>query len=147
MPSRALSDLHPTVQRLCRDFLATCKAQGLDVLVTCTYRSQREQDMLYAQGRTTPGRIVTWTRKSLHSATLSDGTPGSLAFDVVPLRNGMAVWGTHGNGLDDDPTDDDTDDLELWERLGQIGRAVGLEWGGDWQPKKDRPHFQHRGPL
>lgn len=143
MPSRSLNDLHPILQRLARDFLGACQAQGLDVLVTCTYRSQTEQDELYAQGRTKPGRIVTWTTKSEHSATLSDGMPGSRAFDVVPLRNGKLVWGTGGDGLDDDPTDDDTDDLELWERLGKIGRAVGLEWGGDWpDSKKDRPHFQ-----
>jgi len=29
-------------------------------------RSQEEQDRLYAQGRTTPGRVVTWTRDSDH---------------------------------------------------------------------------------
>jgi len=143
MASRSINDLHPTLQRSCRDFLGACRASGIDVLVTCTYRSQQEQDALYAQGRTVPGRIVTWTRNSLHCATMADGTPGARAFDFVPLRNGVLVWGTHGNGLDDDPTDDDEDDLELWQRCGQIVRAVGLEWGGDWpETNRDMPHAQ-----
>jgi len=121
--------------------ICTRICQHIDLIITCTYRSQAEQDELYAQGRTKPGRIVTWTRSSLHSATLADGRPGSQAFDVVPLRYGKPVWGTSGNGLDDDPTDDETDDLELWERVGTIGMSVGLEWGGNWR-QKDRPHFQ-----
>jgi len=145
MPSRNINDCHPSLQHMIHDFLGECRMKHIDVLITCTYRSQQEQDALYEQGRTTPGRIVTWTRVSQHCATMSDGSPGSRAFDVVPLRHGVLVWGTHGNGLDNDPSDDETDDLELWERVGQIGRSVGLEWGGDWpDDKTDRPHFQMR---
>jgi len=31
---------------------------------------------------------------------------------------------------------------ELWNKLGEIGKKYGLEWGGDWG--WDRPHFQMR---
>lgn len=40
---------------------------GHDVSVVETVRSQERQDSLYAQGRTTPGAVVTWTRDSLHT--------------------------------------------------------------------------------
>lgn len=29
-----------------------------------------------------------------------------------------------------------------WEKLGSIGRKLGLYWGGDWKSFKDYPHFQ-----
>jgi hypothetical protein len=63
------------------------------------------------------------------------------------LRHGKLVWGTGGNGIDNDPTDDDTDDLELWQRAGAIGKGIGLEWAGDWpKGKREFPHFQLPAP-
>lgn len=148
MPSRALSDLHPLLLPQAHAFLRECDSAGLDLLVTCTYRPQHEQDALYAQGRTKPGRIVTWARTSFHSyarrGPSGEVIPASLALDFVPLRHGKLVWGTGGDGLDADPSDDDTDDLELWECAGALARKVGLVWGGDWpNGQKDRPHVQH----
>lgn len=127
MPSRKLTDLTPVMRPLVRAFIADCAAQGVEVLVTCTWRSQTEQTALYAQGRTAPGKIVTWTRKSRHTETLPDGTPDASAVDVVPLRNGKAVWSA-------------TD--SAWAVIGRCARSRGLEWGGDWQGKRDLPHIQ-----
>lgn len=136
--SRNIDDLHPVVANKCFLFKQECLRQGIDVIITSTYRDHESQAAIYAQGRTKPGRIVTWARPgySFHNY--------KLAFDYVPVRNGkLPVWGTNGNGVDNDPTDDDTDDLELWQRCGTIGKSFGLEWAGDW-PKKKRefPHFQ-----
>lgn len=146
MPSRAITDLHPELQLLCVSFLAACKRQSIDVLITCTYRSMQEQDELYAQGRTKPGRIVTKAKPghSRHNNVSSKtGKPAALAFDVVPLRNGKPVWGTAGNGLDEDPTDDHKDDLELWQRVGKIGMDLGLNWyGRPDAPFREFPHFE-----
>lgn len=41
-------------------------------------RSQAEQDALYAQGRTAPGKVVTWTRDSDHLR--------GIAVDIEPVR-------------------------------------------------------------
>lgn len=30
-----------------------------------------------------------------------------------------------------------------WKRLGALGRALGLYWGGDWKKLVDCPHFQY----
>lgn len=147
--SRRLTDLAPDVQELAHAFLALCEERGLDVLITCTYRSPEEQTALYRQGRDLPGRVVTWARagESLHNRQTALGEPAARAFDVVPLRYGKPIWGTGGNGIDDDPTDDLTDDLELWERVGQAGKDVGLRWAGDWpKGKREYPHFERPEP-
>ena len=39
---------------------------GAEVEVVETVRSQSRQEALYAQGRTAPGPVVTWTRSSAH---------------------------------------------------------------------------------
>ena len=150
MASREIRDLSPAMQVLYNKFADKCRRdvnllkQGVSVLLTCTYRSAEEQDKLYAQGRTAPGRKVTNARagKSKHNAVDAHGKPAAEAFDIVPLRNGKAIWGTSGNGIDDDPTDDDKDDLELWQRIGAHGVSVGLEWAGNWKSFREFPHFE-----
>lgn len=127
--SRKLEDLHPTVEEMARQLLAAAENEGIDLLVTSTYRDHESQNELYAQGRTKPGRVVTNARggRSWHN--------WRLAFDVVPMRNGKPVWGTSG------------DDLVLWKRVGELGKEVGLEWAGDWKRFKEFPHFQFTNGL
>ena len=122
--SRKIEDLHPHVASLCRKFIEQCKEAGVDVLVTSTYRDHESQNALYAQGRTAPGKIVTKAKggQSFHNH--------KVAFDVVPLVNGKAIWNDEG----------------LWRKIGQIGQEVGLEWGGNWK-FQDKPHFQYTGGL
>ena len=53
-----------------------------------------------------------------------------LAFDVALLDSGgRPAW----------PTDDAG--LARWERVGALGEALGLVWGGRWR-SPDWPHFQ-----
>ena len=119
--SRLLNDLAPAVRPLVDKFLDDCAAAEIDVLVTCTLRSVEEQQALYAQGRTTPGPIVT------------DAKPGQsahnfgLAVDIVPIVNGKPDW----QGAD-----------PVWQDVGEIGEAAGLEWAGRWTTFKELPHFQ-----
>lgn len=131
MASRKLSDLHADVKPLAEEFLRRCEANNIDILITCTYRSPKEQNELYAQGRTKPGRIVTNAKagQSNHNTEVN-GTPASRAFDVVPLRDGKPVWGTKG------------DDLALWVKVGEIGESVGLNWAGRWKRFKEFPHLE-----
>lgn len=143
--SRKLEDLHPDLLPKARAFLLECERQSVDVVIICTYRSNEEQAATYAQGRTKPGKIVTWAKpgESLHNFTNPEGKPCAKAFDFAVLRNGKITWGTGGNGIDDDPTDDDTDDLELWQKAGLIAESLGLEWAGRWpKNKREFPHCQ-----
>lgn len=129
MSSRKLTDLHPLMQPIVTRLLANARAAGIDLLVTCTYRSNAEQAALYAIGRTKPGRIVTNAKpgSSYHNTT-KDGKPAALAVDVVPLRGGKPVWSAS------DP---------VWKKVGEMGEKVGLEWAGRWARFREFPHFQH----
>jgi hypothetical protein len=57
------------------------------------------------------------TKKSVHTT--------GLAFDVGVFKNGAYV--------PEDPA---------YDIVGQIGKELGLLWGGDWKTLKDQPHFQ-----
>ena len=121
--SRSIEDLHPRVREKCIAYQKACGAAGIDIIITSTLRDAESQNALYAQGRTAPGKIVTRVKGgySFHNF--------GVAFDFVPIVNGKAVW----------------NDNDLWAKCGSIGRAVGLEWGGDWRTFVDKPHMQDTG--
>jgi len=122
--SRKLEDLHPVVRELCNRHIAACKARGATIQVTNTLRDAEYQAYLYAQGRTRAGSIVT---NMQHIGPHGFG----LAYDVVPVVNGNAVWG----------------DNKLWAVAGEEGKKLGLTWGGDWKSIVDKPHFEYTGSL
>jgi peptidoglycan L-alanyl-D-glutamate endopeptidase CwlK len=101
-------------------------------MLTCTYRSQAEQDALYAQGRSTPGPKVTWTLSSRHSFTLN-GKPAAVAFDIALLKDGRPHWDTKIS-INENMVPD-------YLEIGILGERLGLIWGGRWK-KPDYPHFQ-----
>ena len=127
--SRNIEDLHPKIQDRARAHVAACKAEGIDLLITCTYRDGEAQDALFAQGRTRPGTKVTNSKagQSMHNYRL--------AYDVVPLRNGKPVWNTTG------------EDWPLWAKVGALGEREGLEWAGNWHTFREYPHFQFTGSM
>jgi len=124
--SRDLNDLLPEVKRRVENFVEACKANGIDLLVTSTYRDNESQDALYAQGRTAAGKIVTNARAgdSFHNHRC--------AVDVVPLVSGKPDWdGSH----------------PVWAEVGRLGQENGLEWAGNWVHFKELAHFQYTGGL
>lgn len=111
---REISELTPLAQQACNLFMAKCKVAGLDIFITETYRSQERQNYLYEQGRSRPGRIVTWTKKSRHTSRR--------AWDIA------CYGGTLYN-------------LTVLARSGKIAADLGITWGGTWKTP-DRPHFE-----
>jgi len=108
------------------------RGNHIEFVRACTYRSDREQAELFAQGRTKPGRIVTHASagQSMHNDN-HGGHPASNAADYYPIDHGKLM---------DNKTDTE---LAVWNRLGEIAEACGLEWGGRWKaPKTDMPHVQ-----
>lgn len=122
MASRSLWDLDQRIHAGAVRVLAEWASRGYDVLITCTYRSNAEQDQLYAKGRTTPGRKVTNARagESLHNHRL--------ALDFVPIVHGKPDWNDH----------------KLFEVLARLAQTADdrIEWGGDFQSINDKPHLQ-----
>ncbi len=119
--SREPKDLIPEMQELYTLFCEAMEHEGLRFICTCTRRTQAEQDNLFAQGRSKPGRIVTWTRHSLH-------VEGE-AFDIAMLKNGEVTW-----------------DAKDYEKAGVVGESVGLTWGGRFS-HPDRPHFELKNDV
>jgi peptidoglycan L-alanyl-D-glutamate endopeptidase CwlK len=126
--SRKIEDLTTDMQKLVSKFVVECAAQGITLLITSTYRDAESQNALYNQGRTPESKakgekIVTNAKagQSFHNFRV--------AVDVVPLVNGKPDW----------------NNTALWQRVGAIGKACGLEWAGDWKKFKEFPHFQLPG--
>ena len=125
MPTKFLGDAHPALQEAWLHILDEYNGQnpGKTLIITCVHRSEEEQALLYAQGRTKPGQIVTnidgATQKSNHNYY------PSRALDFAVSILGKVSWS---------PVD--------YEPVGAIAKKNGLIWGGYWKSFKDYPHLE-----
>jgi len=97
-----------------------------------TLRTFQEQDLIYQQGRTRPGAIVTRAKPgySYHNYGLA------VDFCLLSEDGKMALWDTK--------TDFDKDDIADWKEVVNVFKKHGWEAGIDWVGKKnDPPHFQY----
>jgi len=117
------AQLCPSVATRGRAMVDLCAHAGLAVLVTQGLRTWQEQDQLYAKGRTVPpiGKAFVVTNAKGGQSYHNFG----LAFDIVVLDSvGKADWDTIHPG---------------WSVAANIGKSVGLEWGGDSRASKICP--------
>lgn len=117
----AIAKLQPEVQGYARALVRRTAAAGVEIRVISGLRTFAEQDALFAQGRTRPGRKVTNAKggESNHNF--------GIAFDVGVFE-GTAYLG----------------ESSAYDVVGAIGAEIGLEWGGHWSSIVDKPHFQLR---
>ena len=120
---KSIATLQPQVQPYARALIHKAAAIGLCIEVISATRGEEEQNALYAQGRTAPGRIVTNARFGYSNHNFG------IAFDIGLFQGGQYV-----------------PESPAYKAIGALGREIGLEWGGDWQSIDDEPHFQLR-PL
>ena len=113
--NRDVKSLQPLAQEACNLFLAECIKQGVNIFITEAHRSQERQNYLYAQGRTRPGKVVTWTRNSNHT--------GAMAWDIA-VSPPLALY-----------------DKSVINKAGAIAIKFGITWGGTWKTP-DTPHFE-----
>jgi peptidoglycan L-alanyl-D-glutamate endopeptidase CwlK len=99
-----------------------------------TLRTFAEQDALFAQGRSKPGKVVTNAKggQSYHNY--------GLAIDIVLILD-KDKNGTFETASWDVKSDFDGDKKADWMEVVQIFKRYGFEWGGDWK-FLDLPHFQ-----
>lgn len=118
-----LQKLHPKVREVFKAFIE--EAEKLNINTTLRImqglRTFAEQDVIYQQGRTKPGAIVTMAKPgySYHNY--------GLAVDLCELdgqRNNVVDW-KFNMGL-----------------LKGIAQKHGITWGGDFKTIKDKPHFE-----
>ncbi len=124
MASRSEKDLHPEVAKRWKQSRDKFKETYPDLpqpFLTQTYRSPEEQNELYAQGRTKPGKIVT---KAKGGQSVHNYMP-SCAFDIAFKLGKEIHW-----------------EIDLFKKFAKIAKSFQLEWGGDWKTFQDNPHYQ-----
>jgi len=117
---RRINTLHPLVRSKAKELIIRAEKElGIKLRVVSALRTWTEQNKLYAKGRTVPGKKVTNAKggSSYHNF--------GLAIDVVEIKNGKALWRNPN-----------------WNKIAELGKEIGFEWGGDWKSFKDKPHFQ-----
>lgn len=127
--NKSLSALYPAMKQKAEAIAADMTVwiakhrPGCKFAITETFRSRERQMSLYAQGRTTPGQIVT----QKNGTTNPSNHQTALAFDAAKvLPSGALDW----------------NDEEFWQYYGHCVRAHGLTWGGDWKSPVDKPHAE-----
>ena len=123
-----IATLQPRVRPFARALIEKAAGQGIIIKVTSATRSFTEQDELFAQGRTKPGRKVTNARGGFSNHNFG------IAIDITIFKGSA------------DPEQAKTPVFEspLYKVIGALGTEIGLEWGGNWTSIVDEPHFQLR---
>lgn len=103
---------------------ATAATFGCDYVLISGNRSFEEQQNLYDQGRTKPGKIVTHAK------------PGS-------SWHNLKTAGDYGVFRAGDYLDDSQPTLaaKVHAACSMHAKACGLAWGGNWAKLKDTPHY------
>ena len=120
-----LDSLLPEVAEVAVRHIAACATEGIALAVVQSLRSMEEQEKIYARGRTMPGRAVTAAKPgySWHNF--------GRAYDVAVVEDGRITWNS-----------------PKYARAGEVGRALGLIWGGDFKTVKgDVGHFEYHPGL
>lgn len=119
--------VHPILAERVARVLVAMDLMGHPMRVTDGVRTQREQEILYAQGRTSPGKIVTncdgIDTPSPHQVR-ADGYGHAVDCTFVNTE-GKPVW------RESDP----------WALYGLMVQTLKLDWGGAWT-HPDRPHVE-----
>lgn len=111
-----IATLHPMLQPIASKFVEKAATDlGIICKVTSGTRTYEEQDKLFAQGNVTRAR-----------GGYSNHNFG-VAFDVTIFDNGRPVY-----------------ESPKYQKLGELGKSLGLSWGGDWKSFQDEPHFELR---
>ena len=129
---RKLEGVHPKLKAVVE--LALLKSK-VDFKVIEGVRTEERQKLLYAQGRTAPGPIVTWTLNSNHFVNKSTG---------------------FGHAVDLLPEPYDWKELKQFDLMAEAMMEaakeldVTIRWGKDWnmngkpgeKGETDSPHFE-----
>ena len=118
--------VHPKLADKIRTLADMLLQENITIRVTQGLRTWGEQSVLYAQGRTSPGKVIT------------DAKPGyswhnyGLAIDVAPFDDGIPDWNSSH---------------PAWTRIIDVGQSLGMVAGATFRTFPDWPHLQMTGRL
>lgn len=124
-----LLDVIPALANRVRQLAQILDGEGFVIRVVQGLRTWKQQDDLYAQGRTAPGKIVTNAKGgySWHNF--------GMAVDCVPSVN----------GVEQAYLPDWNPSHPAWQRMVNVAIGLGLDSGATWSSLKDYPHLQITG--
>lgn len=126
-----LSGLNRKFRVRAEAFLTACQPiaakHGITIEVISGLRSWAQQSALFAQGRTRPGKIVTFAK------------PGS-SWHNYGLAIDLGLF-AKGRYLDES---EPARAARIYRELGALAVSMGLEWAGNWKKFPEGPHFQDR---
>lgn len=127
--SERIKLLHPAIRNEVLEVTIACYHKNVPIRIVQGLRTFAEQDAIYAQGRTLPGKIVTNAKggDSWHNY--------GLAPDFCLLRQGNQISWNREEDLDHDGQKD-------WHEVVDLFLSKGFEWGGNWTSFPDYPHLQ-----
>jgi len=129
--SKNVATLHSKVQQVFKNWIAECQimaaAHGYEYKAISGNRTWEEQAKIYAQGRTSPGKIVTNAKPGYSNHNYG------IAVDMGVFKSGKYL-----------------DELKPAEaeafhsKAAIIADKYNIEWGGNWKSFKDYPHFEYK---
>jgi peptidoglycan L-alanyl-D-glutamate endopeptidase CwlK len=122
---RNLEGCHPNLVRVAKKAVTL---SPIDFGISHGVRTLEQQQDLYAQGRSLPGPIVTWTMNSKH---LKQADGYGHAIDILVFINGKVSWEERFYNQV----------APYMKKAAEI-EDVKIIWGGDWKNRKDRPHYE-----
>lgn len=126
---KAIAKLHPQAKNKIRKFINDVYEQHqIFLVIVQDYRTYAQQDAIYAEGRTKPGKIRTKAKGGQSNHNFA------LAVDVLPVWEDGNLHIT-GKGVDEK-------NVSILKKIANIGKANGLAWGGDWKSIYDPMHFE-----
>jgi hypothetical protein len=128
---RNVSQLHPELKKKVVKLQKECLKAGIKIKIGECVRTVEEQNALYAKGRNgVPGPIVTKAKGTDYRSMHQWGVAFDFFLDMDVDKDGKKSDDVFNNAT------------KLFNKVGAIGKKLGLEWGGDWKSIKDLPHFQ-----
>lgn len=109
-----LEKLAPNTKKAAMEWYNWCVANGIDILIYETLRTEEKQRYYVASGKSQ-------TMKSYHLV--------GQALDFVPVINGQPDWSAY-------------DRPEIKKAIA-FAKSLGFTWGGDWKTLVDKPHLQY----
>ena len=132
---KRINQLHPKLRLEMQKIINECNANlkgRAQVRISQGLRTFAEQQALYNQGRTTPGKKVTNAKggQSVHNYGAAVGI-------VLIIDGKIASW--------DVGRDWDGDKIADWDECVRVFAKYYYSWGGNWNSFKDFPHFEKIG--
>lgn len=136
---RDINLLEPKTKESCFSALKELESLGIPYYVNETLRKRSVQGCYWLQGRVDL-EVVNLFRaeaglwpltadenKNQITKTIKSKHIEGKAIDIAPMKSGSPWWGAP---------------ISEYQKIAEVMKRHGFEWGGDWKDFQDSPHYQ-----